>query len=162
MHAGLKKYKEQGLTNEKASIAPSQTKQMVTGEFRPPDPLTVENRDPNFAYRWIRTDRLTNDGGDRRGWEPVRTGNTSGERGDMRSGLAGQGLDSTVRSNELTLARQEKEKAMARNAYYRRKNDVRMEMMSVKQQRARGVPLEFNMEQTGAGGRLNDKLTEKD
>lgn len=162
MHAGLKKYKNEGLQNEKTTIAPSQTKKMVTGEYRPPDPLTVENKDPNFSYRWVRTDRLTNDGGDRRGWEPVRTGNSSGECGDIRSGLAGPGLDSTIRSNELTLARQEKAKAEARNAYYRRKNDVRMEMMSIKQQRARGVPLEFKIDQSGAGGKVNDKLTEND
>lgn len=108
----------------------SETKKMSKGGFKPVDMMSINDKDPNFAYRFIKTDRVDGMGRDPRGWETVRANNTSGETSDAAK-VTGGGLDSTVRSGELALARMPKEQAEARNEYYKRKNDIRVEMINM-------------------------------
>ena len=111
----------------------SETKKMMKGEYKPVDMMSINEKDPNFAYRFIRTDRVDGQGRDPRGWEVVKAGNSSGETSDAKK-VTGAGLDSTVRSGELALARMPKEQADARNEYYKRKNDVRVEMVNMRRE----------------------------
>ena len=92
--------------------------------FSPPDLLKVNQKDPNFRYRWIRpTDRMNFFNGlDIRGWEVVRWGSKGVENNEELNGMitqfSGKALGSLIRTGDLILARMPKAKAEERNAYY--------------------------------------------
>lgn len=93
--------------------------------YRPPSLLDVQNKDPNFTYRWVRYDDKTifMGGKDHRGWEIVRAGADSGEKSDTDfTGSLNQfsqsALGSIIRRGGLILARMPKEDADARNEYF--------------------------------------------
>lgn len=128
---------------KKLSAGPTITKEVKKkGSFKPGDLLQVLNKDPNYAYRWLNATKLEKQGWtDHRNWEIVRTGNSSGEQAGI-FGLSqkANALGSMVRNGDLVLARMPKEDAEARNEYYRKKNDARMEVLTMKNKfRSAGV-----------------------
>lgn len=100
---------------------PSPKKQTA---FAPPDLLKVSEKDPNFAYRWIKPNDRMNfyNGEDQRGWEIVRWGAKGVENNTELTGLFSQfavaTIGSVIRTGDLVLARMPKSKAKERNEYY--------------------------------------------
>lgn len=100
-------------------------------KWRAPDLLYVNERDPNFTYRWIKvSDRTPIYGGiDPRGWEIVRRKQVNGnaELTGTLSQFSQQTLDSTFRIGDLILARMPKEKAQERKDAYLERNRLQVE-----------------------------------
>lgn len=104
---------------------PPPKKQVV---YTPPDLLKVNEKDPNYTYRWIKIgDHVQIYGGqDVRGWELVRRGNSEKVLEGLLSEFSVTSLDSTYRLGDLVLARMPKEKVEARNLAYLEKNRTQM------------------------------------
>jgi len=120
---------------KKLSAGPTIVKEVKRkGTFKPGDLLQILNKDPNYAYRWLNATKMEKQGWtDHRNWEIVRTGNSSGEQaGALSLSTKATALDSMVRNGDLVLARMPKEDAEARNEYYRKKNDARLEVLTMK------------------------------
>lgn len=120
---------------KKLSAGPTIIKEVKPkGTFKPGDLLQILNRDPNYHYRWLNVTKIEKQGWtDHRNWEIIRSGNTSGEKAGI-FGLSQKAaaLDSMIRNGDLVLSRMPKEDAEARNEYYRKKNDARLEVLSMK------------------------------
>jgi len=104
------------------------------GVFKYGDRLAVVDRDERFEYRWINAQVLEQNGWTHwNGWEPVRTGNDSGEDNANKDGFATvKGFGTFRRAGELILARLPKEEAAKLKAYYRRKAMVRENLVKSK------------------------------
>ena len=97
-------------------------------KYTPPDLLKVNDKDPNFTYRWIKIGANVPiyGGQDVRGWELVRRGNSEKALDGLLSEFSVTALDSTFRVGDLVLARMPKENAEARNAAYLERNRTQM------------------------------------
>ncbi len=96
--------------------------------YTPSAPLTVSDKDPNKAYRWIKLDGRTFIGGtDLRGWELDRRGDGNDETltGSV-SQFSPRALGSIRRLNGLALASMPKELAAARNEAFKKKADMQV------------------------------------
>lgn len=102
--------------------------------YQPADMLEVLNKDQRYAYKWLSVKQLEkNNWRDYRGWEIVKSIESSGE-GSNENPLphSNDPLDSTVRSGDLILGRMPREQADARNEFYRKKNEARQELLTLK------------------------------
>ena len=96
----------------------------ITKDWERPRPLSIENKNPEMAYRWVDKKKLEQ----RRyeGCEPVRDEkvihhNPDGDRGTL-----------TKEYRELILCHMPKQKAMERNRYYMEKARKAMEAAKVR------------------------------
>lgn len=111
----------------------NRTQELSKGFYKPPDLLEVNKKDPRYVYRWISAKKLESDGADYRGWEVIRRGQEADES-IAKTPFNVKSLDSTKRQGDLVLARMPVEQAEARNRYFREKNQLRMEMVKLRQQ----------------------------
>ena len=97
--------------------AKMEKKTRVTRPWEPAPLLTVKGEDPNYTYRWVDVGKLEKKLLEE--WEVVQGVSKSGERGGSITLSDGTQIDSCIRKRELILCRMRKDRAEAREKYYR-------------------------------------------
>lgn len=118
----------------KSPLKKSETKKMATSnEFKPQDILHIDG-DDRYAYRWLSVKKLEQNGWqDHRGWEVVRGMDADENEGGSKNFVDSvQALDGTIRRGDLIMARMPKDKAEARNEYFRSRQHQKEEVLNAK------------------------------
>ena len=99
-------------------------KKMAGGEY---EPLKVDNKDPNYHYRWLRKERLNMDRKTRfLGYEVVQGSPEKGVSKDNTPLKTGASVDTTVEVGDLVLARIPKEL----HEEYRKRNKAKIDALA--------------------------------
>ncbi len=135
-----------------------ETKGLKEEGFQPPNALEFAGGDKRYAYRWVKENSINaRSGRDVRGWEKV-TDTTSAGESVTESGLADKGLDGSIKTGDLVLARMSKERAEKRNRYYRERQLSKMQVINQFGKDANGMRPEYSVEEV-QGGKYRIKET---
>lgn len=113
----------------------------ATTPWKPASILHVDDKDPNYNYKWCRRDTL-----DKRlaeGWEPVSA--KSGTKAGSMTLIDGTQLNNLICKRNLVLCRIPRERAKAREEYFSRKTESAVEAQLNEYKGVTRVPGSGNM-----------------
>ncbi|MCD4785361.1 MAG: hypothetical protein K8T10_16200 [Candidatus Eremiobacteraeota bacterium] len=102
-------------TEEKEMVDPRTIDVQVGRTWQAPNPLRVDNRDPNSSYRWVRKDKIEQKRYE--GWKPVERDNGP----EKYASPDGSQTDNNYHYRELVLCKMPRDMAEQRNQHYRDK-----------------------------------------